>query len=117
MGNHRETGRRREEQAAAFLKRNGYEILEQNYRDRYGELDLVAREDDTLVFVEVKYRRSRAYGNPAEAVDGRKQHTICRVSDYYRMTHGISEDQPCRFDVAAIEGDEVCLIRNAFPYQ
>ena len=110
-------GRQAEELAARYLVQKGYQIVARRFRSRQGEIDLIARDGRTLVFVEVKYRRSRAYGNPAEAVDGRKQHTICRVSDYYRMTHGISEDQPCRFDVAAIEGDEVCLIRNAFPYQ
>ncbi len=117
MKNRRKTGAEYERKTAEYLESLGWKLLERNYRCRTGEIDLIARDGRTLVFVEVKYRRSRAYGNPAEAVDGRKQHTICRVSDYYRMTHGISEDQPCRFDVAAIEGDEVCLIRNAFPYQ
>lgn len=117
MENRRKTGAEYERKTAEYLERLGWKLLERNYRCRTGEIDLIARDGRTLVFVEVKYRRSRAYGNPAEAVDGRKQYTICRVSDYYRMTHGISEDQPCRFDVAAIEGDEVCLIRNAFPYQ
>ena len=117
MGRSSLTGPWGEALAAEYLRKKRYAILASNYRCKFGEIDLIARDGRTLVFVEVKYRRSRAYGNPAEAVDGRKQHTICRVSDYYRMTHGISEDQPCRFDVAAIEGDEVCLIRNAFPYQ
>ena len=70
-----------------------------------------------LVFVEAKYRPSGAYGSPAEAVDGRKQRTICRVADYYRMRHGIPDGQACRFDVVAVQGVEICLLRSAFPYQ
>ena len=114
MGNHRVTGRRREEQAAAFLKRNGYEILEQNYRDRYGELDLVAREDDTLVFVEVKYRKDTAMGYPEEAVGAGKQRQIRRMAAHYLYRKGLPEDVSCRFDVVAILGEEIRLIRDAF---
>lgn len=117
MENRRRTGAEYEQKAAEYLKSLGWRILERNFRCRTGEIDLIALEGAVLVFVEVKYRRSSAYGNPAEAVDARKQRTICRVADYYRMRHGISEDCSVRFDVAAIQGGEICLIRNAFPYQ
>ena len=101
MGNHRETGRRREEQAAAFLKRNGYEILEQNYRDRYGELDLVARSREGIVcFVEVKLRGPKSIGLPREAVDARKQARLRRTAEAYLGCYEL--DAPARFDVAEV---------------
>jgi len=117
MENRRRIGAAHEEQAASYLTAQGYEILEQNYRCRLGEIDLVAREGGTLVFLEVKYRRTDAYGSPAEAVTPMKQRTICRVADYYRMTHRMRESQPCRFDVVAIRGTEIEVIKNAFFYQ
>ena len=117
MGNRRKTGAEYEQKAMEYLESLGYRFLERNYRCRVGEIDLIARERGTLVFVEVKYRSSSICGRPEEAVDTRKQHTICRVADHYRLTHGIREDCPCRFDVAAIEGKSIRLVRNAFPYR
>lgn len=116
MENRRRVGTTYEELAAKYLERRGYQILERNYRCRLGEIDLIAREGNTLVFLEVKYRKTGAYGSPAEAVTFAKQRTICRVADYYRITHGISERQPCRFDVVAILGGQIEVIRNAFAY-
>lgn len=112
--NRRRTGSRYEQLAAASLVRMGFEILEQNYRCRAGEIDLIAREQRYLVFIEVKYRSSGQSGDPAEAVDRKKQRRIIKTARYYLMTHGYSEDTPCRFDVAAILGEEVRLIRDAF---
>ena len=117
MESRRRTGARYEELAAEYLEEKGYVILERNFRCRSGEIDLIARIQDQIVFVEVKYRRSGACGSPGEAVDVRKQHTICRVADYYRMVHGIPETQSCRFDVAAVQGERLELLRNAFPYR
>lgn len=117
MENRRRIGAAYEEWAAEFLTERGYQILERNYRCRRGEIDLIARDGDTLVFLEVKYRRSAACGGPAEAVTHTKQKTICRVADHYRFARRISEDRACRFDVVAILGGEITLYRNAFPYQ
>ena len=117
MGNRRKIGTEYEQKTAEYLESLGWKILERNYRCRIGEIDLIALDGRTLVFVEVKYRRSGACGSPGEAVDVRKQHTICRVADYYRMVHGISETQSCRFDVAAVQGERLELLRNAFPYR
>lgn len=117
MENRRRTGAKYEQKTAEYLESLGWRVLERNYRCRMGEIDLIALDGGTLVFVEVKYRSSRAYGTPAEAVDRKKQRTICRVSDYYRLTHQITDAQPCRFDVAAVQGGEIRLIQNAFPYQ
>lgn len=114
MKNKRAIGSRYEEKAAAFLQNQGFAILERNYRDRYGEVDLVAREGAYLVFVEVKYRSSLKNGYPEEAVHGRKQQRIRHGARYYLYQHHYSEDTPCRFDVVSIVGEEIRLIRGAF---
>ena len=72
MENKRAVGSRYEEETAAFLQKNGYRILEKNFRDRRGEIDLIAKDGRTLVFVEVKYRKNARNGYPEEAVDTRK---------------------------------------------
>lgn len=115
--NKRSVGTAYESLAADYLKRKGFRILERNFRCRAGEIDLIAREGRSLVFIEVKYRRSRRSGMPEEAVSPAKRRTICRVSDYYRLRKGISDVLPLRYDVLAIEADEIRYYRNAFPYQ
>ena len=112
--NRRKEGAYYENLVAEYLKTQGYEILEKNYRCRIGEIDLIAKEGETLVFVEVKYRRSSEAGDPAEAVDARKQARILRTARYYMTRYHISEDTPCRFDVVAVLGSNVRLIRDAF---
>jgi putative endonuclease len=117
MENRRKIGADYERQAEEYLQTCGYRILERNYRCRQGEIDLIAREGEALVFLEVKYRRTAAHGLPSEAVTPAKQRTICRVADYYRLTHGIPDNTPCRFDVVSILGQEITLYRNAFLYR
>lgn len=112
--NRRETGSRYEEAAAAFLKEQGYEILERNYRDRRGEIDIIARDGRYFVFVEVKYRKSTHHGYPEEAVHTGKQEKIRRTAAYYLYTHRLGEETPCRFDVVSVMGQEVMLFRDAF---
>lgn len=115
--NKRAVGTAYEKTAGEYLKKQGYQILEYNFRCRSGEIDIIARDGEYLVFVEVKYRRNAGSGNPLEAVDVRKQRTISRTALYYCMKHGYGETTPCRFDVAAVLGGEICLIKNAFEYQ
>ncbi len=113
--NRREVGGRFEGQAAAFLQAAGLEIQEANYRCRLGEIDLVAREGATWVFVEVKYRKTPALGAPEEAVNGAKQLRIRRVAQMYLASHGLPEATDCRFDVVAIDGEgNIRHYRNAF---
>lgn len=112
--NNRETGSRHELQAAACLTEQGYVILEKNYRCRTGEIDLIARDGSYLVFAEVKYRKDGGSGDPAEAVDLKKRQRIIGAARYYLLTHGYGDDIPCRFDVIAILGGEVRLIKDAF---
>lgn len=113
-GNRRMTGGCYEALAAGYLEGQGLEILERNFRTRTGEIDLIARDGRYLVFVEVKYRRDGAKGDPAEAVDLRKQGRIRGAARYYLYSHGYGEDSPCRFDVVGIMGDQVRWLRDAF---
>jgi putative endonuclease len=103
-----------EDLAAAFLARHGLAILERNYRCRGGEIDLVAREGTTLVFVEVRYRRSRAFGGAGASVDARKQARILLAARHYLAGRG---DVPCRCDVVALDAldpGRIEWIRDAF---
>jgi putative endonuclease len=103
--------------AARLLRRQGYRILETNYRTPIGEIDLIARERDTIVFVEVKARRSPHFGHPKTAVTALKQRKLSMVALYYLKTTGQSGVK-ARFDVVAISGEterpEVEVVRNAF---
>ena len=112
--NKRSIGADHEQAAARYLESRGLTILEKNYRNRHGEIDLIARDGQYLVFVEVKYRRDPGKGDPAESVGYQKQRRIREVAQYYLYSHRYGEDTPCRFDVAAILGEEIRWIINAF---
>ncbi|MBU9736949.1 YraN family protein [Diplocloster agilis] len=114
--NLRQKGNTYEDQAEAYLKSTGYRILCRNFRSRTGEIDIIGRDGNYLVFVEVKYRSDDSRGLPEEAVDQRKIYRICRTADYYRMVRNVPEDLPCRFDVVCICGEQVKLIKDAFSY-
>ena len=114
--NRRKEGAYYENLVAEYLKTQGYEILEKNYRCRIGEIDLIAKEGETLVFVEVKYRRDDKMGNPKEAVDRKKQKKISMTAAYYLMRKCGRMDIPCRFDVAAVLGEQIEVVKNAFEY-
>lgn len=114
--NTREKGTRFEEKAAEYLRSQGVHILECNYRSRRGEIDLIGKDGEYLVFFEVKYRKDALKGEPSEAVNYRKQKNICRVADYYRMIHGIGEFEAIRYDVVAICGDKLAWYQNAFEH-
>lgn len=116
MRNNRAVGADYEQKAAQRLEALGYQILAKNFRCRMGEVDLIAKEGGYLVFIEVKYRAGIQAGEPQEAVDFRKQRKICRAASYYCQKHGISPQQPCRFDVAACRQGEWTVIQNAFDY-
>lgn len=114
--NKRQTGSEWEQKAADYLAHNGMCIRERNFRNRQGEIDIIGTHDGYLVFAEVKYRSSAFMGHAAEAVDFRKQKQICRVADYYRLRNGYSDSTPVRYDVLAIEGEQIRWIQNAFPH-
>ncbi len=112
--NKREIGAVYEKQAVEFLQKKGYEILETNFRCRQGEIDIIAKEKEYLVFVEVKYRKDTRAGSGLEAVDYHKQHKIIQTARYYLYSHQLAEEIPCRFDVIGICPNKITLIRNAF---
>jgi putative endonuclease len=111
------TGKKGEELAAAYLAETGYRIIERNYRCFFGEIDIVAWEGDTLVFAEVKSRRTEAYGTPQLAVGREKQDKISRIALNYLSDKHL-RDHPARFDVVAVKllpaGTSIELIRDAF---
>ncbi len=112
-----QTGKLGEELAVQYLKREGYRIVETNYRCPFGEVDVVAREGGGIVFVEVKSRRSDQYGAPQTAVGKKKQETISKIAQYYLKEKHL-QNCPARFDVVAVRimpgGSRIELIRNAF---
>ena len=112
--NKRELGAIYEKKAVELLLEKGYQILEKNYRNRMGEIDIIAKDGMYVCFVEVKFRTNELFGSPLEAVDRKKQNRIRKVAQYYLMCHGKTEWTPCRFDVIAYEGESVVHLENAF---
>ena len=109
-------GRTGEDRAADHLAGRGFRILERNYSAPYGEIDLIALDGDTVVFVEVKTRTTDAYGAPELAVDRRKQERMVKAALGYLKRRNLHQ-MPCRFDVVAIsgmDGGTVQHIRHAF---
>ena len=98
--NNRETGAKAEAIACWFLKQQGYDVLEQNFYTKVGEIDIIAKEDQTLVFV--------------EAVDQRKQQKIRKSAMIYLKKNHLSFEQPIRFDVVEILGKKIRVIKHAF---
>ena len=98
----RKKGQQGEELAVRFLKKNGFHILTRNYRCRLGEIDVIAEQDDQLVFVEVRSLRSAAMYLPEETINAQKQQRLSRAALTYIQAHGL-EDRAARFDVIAVE--------------
>ncbi|MGF1472037.1 MAG: YraN family protein [Rubrobacteraceae bacterium] len=115
--NNRRTGARGEKLALRHLGESGYELVCENYRTRYGEIDLIVRDGETLVFVEVKLRRGTGYGSPLESVTPRKQEQIRAVAAQY-LAETEPECKELRFDVVGIlegkGGPDVMHIKDAF---
>ena len=113
----KELGKKGEDLALRFLKRKGYKIVERNYVCKMGEMDIIAQEKDTLVFVEVKTRTSTAFGPPQLAVNSAKQMQLSKVALNFLKEKRL-EDIKARFDVVAIvlrpSGEEIELIKDAF---
>ncbi|MCS7261737.1 MAG: YraN family protein [Anaerolineae bacterium] len=104
-------GREGEQIAAVYLQRQGYTILEHNWRCRRGEVDIVARDGDSLVFVEVRTWRSGQYGPPEASITPRKQAKILEVAQSYLQAAGL-DDVKWRIDVVAIEMDDVTRVKR-----
>ncbi|HET7730808.1 MAG TPA: YraN family protein [Usitatibacter sp.] len=106
------TGGAAEDVAAAFLSRHGLRILARNYRTRQGEIDLVASDGATLVFVEVRMRSSPRFGGALGSIDARKRSRIEAAARHYLMR--LRREPACRFDVVTLDGPEPAWIRGAF---
>lgn len=117
VGSRRELGVRGEAAAEQHLRRRGYVIIERNFRCPLGEVDLIALDRGTVVFVEVKTRRDASFGTPVEAIDGRKRRRLQRAAQVY-LNRKRLHDRAARFDVVAVDWsgtDASCeLIVNAF---
>lgn len=113
--NRREIGKKYEKEASKYLVSNGYKIIEKNYYCKIGEIDIIAKDEDYLCFIEVKYRDKVSLASGLYAVDKDKQKTIYKVASLYMLDKKISDDTKCRFDVVSIDGDQITLIKNAFP--
>jgi putative endonuclease len=112
-----EFGKAAEDAAAEFLKAKGYKILQRNYKNKFGEIDIIAQQKDVICFVEVKARHSLALGVPQEAVTAGKQRQISRVAvNYLKFNHLL--ERPARFDVLALlytnNQPQISLITDAF---
>ncbi len=110
-------GKAGEELAVRYLKKKGYKVLEWNYTCPVGEIDIIAKDKKTIVFVEVKTRRSMSYGSARLAITPRKQRKISMTALYYlKSNHQM--DQDARFDVVTVQSigatQEIDLIQNAF---
>jgi putative endonuclease len=107
-----ETGKKAEELAAAFLQAKGLSIIEKNFLAKVGEIDIVAKDGDEIVFVEVRARASRDFGGAAASVGGAKRRKLVRAASLWLQARGW--DGPCRFDVVAVEGGRLEHLPAAF---
>jgi len=101
---HLARGHSAEQAACDYLLGRGLGLVTRNYRTPHGEIDLIMRDAGTLVFVEVRFRRSRDFGGPAESVDRAKQAKLRASAAHYLQQHRDAAKQPCRFDIVALSG-------------
>ena len=110
-------GEKSESIAVNYLKKQGYKIIEQNYRTKLGEIDIIAKEKDIIAFIEVKSRKSKNFGNPKWAVTPKKQRKISMVALWYLKTT-MQSNVKARFDVVSIissqDNPSIEIVKNAF---
>lgn len=112
----RSIGQRHEETAAAYLQQQGLRLIERNFNSRMGEIDLIMLDDNTLVFVEVRYRKNDAFGSAIESVTYKKQQKILKTAQLYIMKHRQYQQLNYRFDIVGISqnGRTIDWLNNAF---
>ena len=110
----RATGNRFEAMAREYLEARGLRFVRANFLSRHGEIDLVMRDGETLVFVEVRYRSNNAFGGALGSVTMAKRRKLISAAHLWLAWHPHDARRPCRFDVIAFEGDEVEWVRAAF---
>lgn len=99
----RKIGKDAEQQALIYIQQQGLKMIDRNFNCRLGEIDLIAQERDTLVFIEVRARSHQQWGGASASVDYRKQRKICKAAAYYLSKHPRFQHRPCRFDVIAFD--------------
>jgi putative endonuclease len=118
MAKHLLTGAKAERSASLYLQKQGLTEAECNCRSPYGEIDLIMRDRQTVVFVEVRYRKSSHYGLAQETIGHNKQQRIIRTAQWYLQQNRKLSELPCRFDIVAITGtgkaEQIDWISNAF---
>lgn len=115
-GDHIRTGREAEDRAVALITERGYRVVDRNYRESRGELDIIAWDGDVLVFVEVRARHDDSFGDVVESIGASKRAALIRTARGYLRAHDL-EEAPVRFDVVTFAGDaleRVRLYRDAF---
>lgn len=106
QANHRLSGAQWEKTAESFLLGHGLKLLQRNFSSRFGEIDLIMEDKGTVVFVEVKYRKSSSHGSGADAVTFHKQGRISRTAAWYLVKNPHRAEQVCRFDVLSIDSQK-----------
>lgn len=111
--NRREIGSFYENLCIEYLKKDDFEILEHNYRCKLGEIDIIARKDGIIRFIEVKYRKNNFFGYAINAVDKKKQNKIMRAAMWYLQQKNMDDSQ-CSFDIMTVENDKVEYYFNCY---
>lgn len=112
--NTRKIGGLNEEKSVHYLKENSFQIITQNYQCRVGEIDIIAMKENILRFIEVKYRGNDFYGNPLEAITGKKQKKIIKVATWFLNENQQYANMQCSFDVMAVTDNSIEYIFNSF---
>lgn len=112
--NKRVIGGYKEDLAAEYLIQRGYTIIDRNFSCKSGEIDIIAKDEEYLCFIEVKYRENNKYGEALESVNHKKQQKLFKCANIYILANKLAKNQNYRFDVVAIQGENIELIKNAF---
>lgn len=115
--NKRTIGSKYEQKAVDFMEKQGFQLLDQNFRVRQGEIDIIGLDGEILVFAEVKFRKNMGIKNAMESVNIRKQRQICKLSLFYLNYHKELFKRQIRYDVVAMDEEEICWVKNAFLFQ
>ena len=110
--NKRSLGKQKENEVCDLIIKNGYKVIEQNYRNRYGEIDIIAENNDYIIFIEVKYRRNDKFGTGEESIDIKKCRKILMGSQQYITDKNITKG--VRYDAAVLSTNEIRYIENYF---
>lgn len=111
--NNREIGAKFEQKTKKYLESVGHTIIKMNYQCRYGEIDIISKDGNAIVFTEVKFRRTKSHGHPSEAVDYHKKIHIIQVAKWYVMENRL-DGIPVRFDVAVWTNEDLTYYKGAF---